>query len=209
MNITQLNFSDSQFSELLHAYIHILMRAIHIDNKVDKKELWVVFSLITWADAEWDMSFLSSLNFIKHTHNIDSKYLVVDGKSCDFIKTFDLENIIFHEASKILHQIIASVSEPCTKTFNQKMQDLETDLASIKRILESKQELLWQDYIEVFYYGLYFYSECIAKQAWKLFWNNIVPEEKKYLETIKSFLNVDWPPSESQKEALRKTPLTI
>lgn len=208
MNITKLNFTDKEFKELVNSYLKILIWTIDIDWNIDKKEVRLLFSLLTRVDLEDDHNYLSKLNYYKKHHSLKNKVLTIDDDS-DYLRVLDLENIIFYEWEKGLHLILSKLSKKSMLDFDDKMKKLEKYLWIIKKIIEDKREILWDNYIELFYFGIYFYSELIAKQAWKFLWKKIVVEEKQYLQKIKEYLDIDLDIKESTIAEIRKPILDI
>ena len=208
MNITTLNFSDKEFKELVNSYLKLLIWIIDIDWNIDKKEVRLLFSLLTRVDLEDDNSYLSKLNYYKKHHSLKNKILTIDEDS-DYLRVLDLENIIFYEWEKGLHLILSKLSKKSMLDFDDKMKKLEKYLWSIKKIIEDKREILWDNYIDLLYFWIYFYSELIAKQAWKFLWKKIVVEEKRYLQKIKEYLDIDLDIKESIIAEVRKPILDI
>lgn len=208
MNITKLNFTDKEFKELVNSYLKILIWTIDIDWNIDKKEVRLLFSLLTRVDLEDDHSYLSKLNYYKKHHSLKNKILTIDDDS-DYLRVLDLENIIFYEWEKWLHLILSKLSKKSMLNFDDKMRKLEKYLWILKKIIEDKREILWDNYINLFYFWIYFYSELIAKQAWKFLWKKIVVEEKKYLAKIKEYLDIDLDIKESIIAEVRKPILDI
>jgi len=203
MNITRLNFTDEDFKKLVDSYLKILMYAISIDNNIHKKEVNILLSLLTKVDLWNDNLALSKLNYFHNFQSLKKNLLNIDKSHFDYVKVLDLENIIFWEAEKSLHLILSKLSKKIDISFEEKMIKLEKYLNNIKNIIESKREVLWEEYLNIFYYWIYFYSKLIAEQVWKFFWDKIVEEEKKYLEKIKNILQIEDKINESSIEKLR------
>jgi hypothetical protein len=209
MNITKLNFSDKDFIKLVNSYLKILIWMIDIDWNIDKKEVRLLFSLLTRIDIEDDNSYISKLNYYEKHHSLKNKILTSLDEESDYLRVLDLENIIFYEWEKWLHLILSKLSKKSKLDFEDKMKKLEKYLWNIKEIIESKKDILWENYINLFYFWIYFYSELIAKQDWKFLWKKIVEEEKKYLQKIKEYLDIDLAVKESVIAEIRKPILDI
>ncbi len=201
MNITKLNLSDESFQELVNCYLKILIYAVKIDGSINEKEVKIIFSLLTRVDIEDDNKSLWKLNFFNKKYSFKNKVLSIDDEYFNYLRVFDLENIIFYEWEKSLHLILSnfSKSDSISIDYDKMLKKLEKYLENIKNIIESKRKILWDDYIKIFYYWIYFYSKVITKQSWPLFWKKVVKEEKKFLELIEKVLEID---KEEIKESL-------
>ena len=201
MNITKLNLSDKDFKELVNSYLKILIYAVKIDWSIDNKEIKIIFSLLTRVDIEDDNKNLWKLNFFNKLHSFKNKVLSIDSEHFDYLRVLDLENIIFYEWEKSLHLMLSNFSkyDSISIDFEKMIKKTEKYLKNIKSIIEAKRKILWDDYIKIFYYWIYFYSKIIAKQSWPLFWKKVVKDEKKFLELIEKVLEID---KEEIKESL-------
>lgn len=209
MNITQLNFSDEELSTLVNSYIKVLILAISIDWKINKKEVKVLLSLLTKVNIDSDNIKLKEFNIFNENRHFKNNLLNLENDFFEYIRIFAIENIIFFEWEKAIHLILSSLSKKEKLTFEEKIKKLEIYLENIKKIIESKKELLWEDEIKIFYYSLYFYCEVIAKQVWNFLWKKIVKEEKVLLEKIRLILNVENDIKQSCIERARKVILEI
>ena len=83
MNITQLNFSDEELSTLVNSYIKVLILAISIDWKINKKEVKVLLSLLTKVNIDSDntdsVTQLLRVSAVQPGGSSAERILIVDG----------------------------------------------------------------------------------------------------------------------------------
>jgi hypothetical protein len=192
-NITQLNFSNNEYKKLISSYWKILILAAQIDGDVNEKEIDTILSLIVRTPLKIeDRNFFRKINHIDiESENIINKYRIKNN----YLQVFELENIIFFEIERNMIEFIKALTnkELIDRLTEEKIDDLKNQLKNIKEILESKKELIWEDYIQAFYEGLYDYVEKITKMVGKWFLiNKIWKDEKLLLSTIKEELNIKW-----------------
>jgi hypothetical protein len=192
-NITQLNLSNNEYKKLISSYWKILILAAQIDGDVNEKEIDTILSLIVRTPLKIeDRNFFRKINHIDiESENIINKYRIKNN----YLQVFELENIIFFEIERNMIEFIKALTnkELIDRLTEEKIDDLKNQLKNIKEILESKKELIWEDYIQAFYEGLYDYVEKITKMVGKWFLiNKIWKDEKLLLSTIKEELNIKW-----------------
>ncbi len=190
MNITKLNFSDKEFHTLVNSYLKIILFSVIIDNNIDKKELKTLFSLFTRVDLDNENITLEKFNYIWDIYFWKSNIINLNEAHFDYIRVLTLENIIFYEWEKSLSHVIQYLEKNNNLSYEDKMKQLKNNLLELKAVIDSKKDLLWDIYVNMFYFWLYFYVELIAKQAWSIFEKGIVKSERVYLDKIKEFLNV-------------------
>lgn len=190
MNITQLQFSDSELQKLVTSYVQILIYALHIDGNIDKKEVKILISLFARIDIDGDNRNLEKCNLSKMQSQLGKTIFKNQEDNFKYIQLFDLENLIFHEAEKSLPIILLESSKENTLSFDKKIERLKEFLENIQEIIEGKREKLGDDAVYVFYYGIYFYVKLIAQQHGTFFGGKILSEEEKYLDIIKKTFNI-------------------
>ena len=205
MKIKKLKFFDNDFKLLVNAYLKVLIYSIIIDWNLNKKELKVLFSLLTRVDVDNDNFSLWKINYIPEDY-LEPNILNIENWHFDYIRVLSLENMIFYEWEKSLPYIFQYLEKKNKLSFEEKMEVLDKNLKDLNKIMNLKLNVLWKEYIKLFNYWLYFYVELIAKQAWKIFGSNIVIEEEKYLEKIKTELNIEFNISKTEILKLR-TPI--
>lgn len=191
MNITKLNYTDRDFKLLVNSYLKIIIFSVIIDGDIDKKELKTLFTLFTRVDLDSDNVALEKFNYIWDIFFWKKNLLDIDNWHFDYIRVLTLENIIFYEWEKSVTSLFDYLDEKNKLSFEEKMEELKKNLSTLKRLIDKKTKDLWKVYIKIFYYWLYYYVELIAKQAWRILEGQITKEEKKYLDKIKTYLEID------------------
>ena len=124
MNITQLNFSDEELSTLVNSYIKVLILAISIDWKINKKEVKVLLSLLTKVNIDSDNIKLKEFNIFNENRHFKNNLLNLENDFFEYIRIFAIENIIFFEWEKAIHLILSSLSKKEKLTFEEKIKKL-------------------------------------------------------------------------------------
>jgi len=206
MNITKLNYTDRDFKLLINSYLKIIIFSVIIDWDIDKKELKTLFTLFTKVDIDSDNVALEKFNYIWDIYFWKNNLLDIDSWHFEYVRVLALENIIFYEWEKSITSLFDYLNEKNKLTFEEKMDELEKNLLILKKIIDKRIGILWKVYVKIFYYWLYYYVELIAKQAWRILEGQITKEEKKYLDKIKTYLEIAKNLSNSDIYKLR-TPL--
>lgn len=188
-NITQLNFSNDELRTLCSHYGRILSIITKIDEVAHSKEVDFVLSLITRTNLEWDNNILNKISHSKEERKIDIKWYTINN---DYIRVFELENIIFYELEKNLQAFIKEIETK--ESFDLMIQKTNESIDKIKEILFSKKDLTWEKYIHWLFNGLYLYCEKIALLVGgkQMFGQKIVPQEQKILDLLKEKLEISW-----------------
>jgi len=192
-NITQLNFSNEEYKQLVSSYGKILILAAQIDWDVNDKEVDTILSLVVRTPLKpEDREFFKKVNHIDiETENVINKYRIKNN----YLQLFELENIIFYEIERNIIEFVKALTdqESINRILEEKIEDTKKQLENIKNIVESKIDIIWEEYIKAFYEWLYDYVEKITKMVSKWFFvRKIWKEEKELLKTIKESLNIKW-----------------
>ena len=191
-NLTQLNFTNEEYKKLVSSYWKLFIIASQIDGDVDEKEIDTILSLIVRTPLKPnDWEFFKKMNHIwVETENKVNGYRIKNN----YLQVFELENLVFFEIERNMINFITALTNPdlVNRLFEEKLDDAKKQLDNIKNLLESKVDIVWQDYIVSVYEWLYDYIEKIVKLTWKWFFiRKIGKEEKQFLELVKNELNID------------------
>ena len=187
-NITQLNLSNSELKDLCSHYWKILSTIAKIDKVSHPKEIDFILSLITGTNLEWCNDRLKQINHHEENRKIDIKWYYINN---DYIRVFELENIIFYELEKNIQTFVKDIEKK--ESYDVLIKKVAESVDRIKEILYSKKEIIWDIYINGFFNSLYVYCEKIALLVGKwLFGKKILPEEQKMLDLLKEKMQIKW-----------------
>ena len=131
-NITQLNFTNEDYKQLVASYGKILIIAAQIDDDVAEIEIDTLLSLIVRTPLRDEMrDFFKKVNHIDiETENKINGYKIKNN----YLQVFEFENIILFEIERNIVNFIDALTnkELVNRTLDEKIEDVKKQLQIIK-----------------------------------------------------------------------------